>query len=238
MVASLAVPRLAGWLERDAHRGIAVELLEARGSWIGLFVVAAALSAYVGASGIATRVFERAAARARDPLHAARRLVHRADGWATGASIAGLATPVVGFGMIEVAVGHSGLLALFAHADGIAAIRHLTLGSLRGAFAAIVAGAVIVAWYSDARWLRRTAWTVPAGLVLAFVTCLIGARLDVGPLVVTIAGGARPSPAMRIALTATGTVAVFLATAGLVLRTRRREAAAIARAAGSAQPVR
>jgi hypothetical protein len=43
---------------------------------------------------------------------------------------------------------------------------------------------------------------------------------------------------MRIALTATGTVAVFLATAGLVLRTRRREAAAIARAAGSAQPVR
>jgi hypothetical protein len=234
VLVSLAVPRSAGWIDRDSHGGFGRELLEARRSWIGLAVVAVVLAAYVVASGIAARAFERAAARARDPLGAARRLVRDADGWAAAASIVGISTFVVGFGMLGIVVGREGLIRLLARTDAIGEIRHVALGSLRGAFVAIIAGAVVVARYGDRPWLRCTGWMVPVGFVLGLGTCAVAARFDVGPLVVTLTGHARPSPAIRIALTAAGTVAVFLVTAGTVLRARRREAAAIASVVGPA----
>ena len=228
MVFLLSVPRAAGWIAHEGHRGFRIELLEARRLWLGLFVVAVALAAHVGASGIAGRVLERRVARASDPVGVARRLGRRVDRWALAASIAGIAAFVVWFGMLEVVVGRARLVGLFSQSHEIVVIRRVMLGSSRGALFAVVIGAAVVARCRDARWLRFTTWMVPAGIALGGVTCLIGARFDVGPLVATIVGAARPSGAMRIALAGMGTIAVFLATTGVVLRGRRRDEAALA----------
>ena len=229
MLGWLAMPRDEGWIEHyGVDRGIGEDFLEAPRWWLGLLVVAVSLAAYVGASGIAARAFERTAARARDPIDAARRLTHRSDAWATAASITGIATFILGFGMLEVVVGDVGLLGLFARAVPIESIRQVMIASLGGAFAATAGGAMLMARTNgDARALRNTGWMLPAGVVLAFVTFFLGARLDAGPLIATITNSVRPSLATRVALTAAGTIAVFLATTGMVLRGRRREEAAI-----------
>jgi len=230
MLAWLAIPRQEGWIDQHGRdRTLSVELLETRRSWLGLLVVVVCLAVYVVTSGTAARAFERMVARGRDPIETACRLARRADGWAIAASITGIATFILGFGMLEVVVGDVGLTALFSRgyligSDTIEAIRHVMLASLGGAFAATAGGAIVVARnLGNARWLRNTAWMPPTGVALAFATFVLGVRFDAGPLFQTITNSAQPFVAVRVALTVAGMMAVFLMTTGLVLYRRHRE---------------
>jgi hypothetical protein len=228
MLVWLAVPRSKGWFEQERSvQALGVELLEERRFWLGLLVVAVALAAYVGASGIGARVFERTV-RAHVPIEAARRLARRADSWSTAASITGIATFILGFGMFEVVLGDMGLIDLYWQRDPIEVIRLVMLVSLGGAFAATVAGAMfVVRTYGDVPELGSTVWMLLLGVALAVVTVILGVRFDAGPIFVTIANSARPLVAVRVILTAAGAIAVFFTTAGMVLHVRRREEKAI-----------
>jgi hypothetical protein len=226
MLVWLAVPRDAGQIERARlDRSLSIELLEGPRHWLGLLVLCACLAVHVATSAISARVFERLLARARDPLEAARRLTRQADPLATAASITGIATFILGFGMLEVVVGDLGLIVLFSRgdmigSDTVASIHQVMLVSLGAAFIATTAGAIAVG--RNLGVLRRTGWMIVCGTLLGLVTFILGVRFDAGPLFQTITGSAQPFVAVRLALTAVGTIAVFLTTTGVVLWMQRR----------------
>jgi hypothetical protein len=236
MLVWLALPRGDGWIEHyGVDRGMSVELLETPRWWLGLVVVAVALAVYVGASGIAARTFERTVAGVDNPIDAARRLAHRSEVWSTAASISGSVTFIVGFGAFQVVVGDAGLIALYSHSAGIEAIRHVMLVSLAGSCAATAGGAIFVTrTYRDGSGFHRITWMLPVGIVLGIATFVLGVRFDAGPLFVTIANSARPIAALRVGLTAAGTLAVFLVATSIVLRLRRCEGAVVRSAVGRA----
>lgn len=227
----LGLPRDERWLDGfGREQGLGAVLLRGSRWWLGLLVVCVSVLAYVAGSRIAVRICERTAARARDPIGAVRRLAQDAGSWATAASIAGITTFVVVFGMFQVVVGEPGLASLYSRDDTIEMIRCLMEVSLDTAVSIIVSSAIAVVWIRGrACALRNPGWLIPAGLVLGFVTLSAGARLDVGPILESFSHNARPSVALRIILTGTGTAAVFMTVTGLVLRRRWREDAIIAR---------
>jgi hypothetical protein len=203
-----------------------LELLYVGKVWVAAPLLGIVLGAYVVGARAAARRFEPAVAASQEPLAVAHRLARQVDRWAIACMLAGTTAFILFFGMLQVAVGSHGLFRVFETypEEGARNVNAWTLGFLGAAIVASSVGAAIVA----RRHGGSSRLMIAIGAFLGFATLIVGLRYDVGPIHVTVFAHQYPSLALRVLLTATGTLGVFLVVAGVVLRRRDREEAELA----------
>jgi hypothetical protein len=100
-------------------------------------------------------------------------------------------------------------------------------GPIAAQLLALLGGAIATstaaAWLLARRPRGNPRLMIASGVGIATVTALVGMRLDVGPLFVSLLTYEPPSLLLRLVLTITGTVGLFLLVAGIALRKRSRE---------------
>jgi hypothetical protein len=206
----------------------------------------AVLTAYVVASWIAERVFERRMQRAittagdayadldhlaEGPVDVGRGLVRAADRWAVMLSLAGVATavPLLSFVVFAIGTTHSYAYA-WSHVEPLMSLPiTVGIGAMVAAMAAGIAGAVMLGLACDhehrrgelPRWAGLLAhWSVVPIGILAGLLALYGGLRSVHAFQIR---GIAPSDLLLTMLATSGVASVFLQAAWAVLWWRRRE---------------
>ena len=169
--------------------------------WVGAIVLGFILAAYVLGGWYARREVLRANSDTRSRAR-------RAAPYSMTASIAGIASFVLFFGMMQVTLGSEVMVTV------LSPYLRPTLAMLVPALVVVVLGAIALGRMTS---IRKP---VVVGVVMLTVTIAIGVTYDAGPI-----GEAHRTVSMplRAVLTATGTIGLLLTVTGIVQRIHRRE---------------
>jgi hypothetical protein len=161
-----------------------------------------------------------------DPLQRARWLAARLDVPALALAIAGYASFAVVLGKLVFVLGGDRDVSEWASSwrGRLDSVFDQTIADTAVAVAAVVAAAVAIAvGVVHGRVSFTRAAILALGSALGTATVSIGARFDVGPMATQFMGAGEPSHALRIALTAAGSLSVVLVVGWLAARHRLRE---------------